>query len=133
MYRQPRGRRGGEHAALRPQTRDRGPALAQRQADTPGDLSNIANPPPCIQSASYDELPLSSLPSNCLFLFAASSGPPAQNNARLGGGHDGVVTVMHSGATPLLRGFSRKIFFVKKYLITSLVFKLPNGSYIKMG
>ena len=31
---------------------------------------------------------------------------------------------LHSGATPLLRGFSRKIYFVKKYLITSLVFKL---------
>ena len=106
MYGQPRGGSGGEHAALRPQTRDRGPALAQQQADTPGDLSNIANPPPCIQSASYDELPLSSLPSNCLFLFAASSGPPAQNNARLGGGHDGVVTVMSHlaslcGRTPL--------------------------------
>jgi hypothetical protein len=29
---------------------------------------------------------------------------------------------LQSGATPLLRGFSRKNIFVKKYLITSLVF-----------
>ena len=35
-----------------------------------------------------------------------------------------LLAALHSGATPLLRACSRKIFFVIKYLITSLVFKL---------
>ena len=66
-------------------------------------MCNIANYPLRIQSAHCDELPLSPLPSNCLFLFDASPrGPPAQNNARLGGGHDGVVTVMPRLASPCL-------------------------------